>query len=121
MEAAAGVRLARFLYTACKTDKTRKGVIRMRALAYYDGRIGTPEELTVPFNDRVHFFGDGCYEASIGGMSSDVIIGDVQEDNLGRMWVATDHSGLFIIDYAKRELYNYNHDKANESSVMKLL
>ena len=50
-------------------------------------------------------------------MSSDVIIGDVQEDNLGRMWVATDHSGLFIIDYAKRELYNYNHDKANESSV----
>lgn len=53
----------------------------------------------------------------IGGMSSDVIIGDVQEDNLGRMWVATDHSGLFIIDYAKRELYNYNHDKSNESSV----
>ena len=32
----------------------------------------------------------------IGGMSSDVIIGDVQEDNLGRMWVATDHSGLFL-------------------------
>ena len=33
----------------------------MEALAYYDGKIGTPEELTVPFNDRVHFFGDGVY------------------------------------------------------------
>lgn len=32
----------------------------MKALAYYDGKIGTPEEMTVPFNDRVHFFGDGC-------------------------------------------------------------
>ena len=29
----------------------------MEALAYYDGKIGTPEELMVPFNDRVHFFG----------------------------------------------------------------
>ena len=38
----------------------------MEALAYYDGKIGTPEELTVPFNDRVHFFGDGCYDATVG-------------------------------------------------------
>ena len=35
----------------------------MEALAYYDGKIGTPEELMVPFNDRVHFFGDGVYDA----------------------------------------------------------
>lgn len=39
----------------------------MKELAYYDGKIGTPEELTVPFNDRVHFFGDGVYEATAGG------------------------------------------------------
>ncbi|MEY8352758.1 aminotransferase class IV [Lachnospiraceae bacterium 54-53] len=39
----------------------------MKELAYYDGKIGTPEELTVPFNDRVHFFGDGVYEATVGG------------------------------------------------------
>ena len=38
----------------------------MEALAYYDGKIGTPEELTVPFNDRVHFFGDGVYDATVG-------------------------------------------------------
>ncbi|MGN0976194.1 MAG: aminotransferase class IV [Gemmiger sp.] len=38
----------------------------MESLAYYDGKIGTPEELMVPFNDRVHFFGDGCYDATVG-------------------------------------------------------
>jgi D-alanine transaminase len=39
----------------------------MKELAYYDGIIGTPDELTVPFNDRVHFFGDGVYDATVGG------------------------------------------------------
>ena len=38
----------------------------MKELAYYDGEIGTPDELKVPFNDRVHFFGDGVYEAALG-------------------------------------------------------
>lgn len=39
----------------------------METLAYYDGKIGTTEEMTVPFNDRVHFFGDGVYDATVGG------------------------------------------------------
>lgn len=39
----------------------------MKELAYYDGTIGTPEEMMVPFNDRVHFFGDGVYDATVGG------------------------------------------------------
>lgn len=38
----------------------------MKALAYYDGTIGAPDELMVPFNDRVHFFGDGVYDATVG-------------------------------------------------------
>ena len=38
----------------------------MESVAYYYGKIGSPDELTVPFNDRSHFFGDGIYEASIG-------------------------------------------------------
>ena len=33
---------------------------------FYDGKIGTPSEVMVPFNDRVHFFGDGCYDATVG-------------------------------------------------------
>ena len=39
----------------------------MKELAYYDGTIAAPEELKIPFNDRVHFFGDGVYDASVGG------------------------------------------------------
>ena len=31
----------------------------MESIAYYDGKIGAPEELKVPFNDPVHLFGDG--------------------------------------------------------------
>ncbi|NPD31027.1 D-amino acid aminotransferase [Eggerthellaceae bacterium zg-1084] len=38
----------------------------MENLAYYDGRIGTVDEVQVPFNDRSHFFGDGVYEATMG-------------------------------------------------------
>lgn len=38
----------------------------MKSIAYYDGKIGSPEELMVPFNDRVHFFGDGVYDATAG-------------------------------------------------------
>ena len=40
-----------------------KGVT-MQNLGYYNGKIGTLDELTVPFNDRVNYFGDGVYEAT---------------------------------------------------------
>ncbi len=36
----------------------------MENLGYYNGKISPLDELTVPFNDRVHFFGDGVYEAT---------------------------------------------------------
>jgi len=39
---------------------------RMETIAYYNGQIGSPDELTVPFNDRTHFFGDGVYDAAMG-------------------------------------------------------
>lgn len=38
----------------------------MESIAYYDGQVGAPEELTVPFNDRSHYFGDGVYDATMG-------------------------------------------------------
>lgn len=56
----------------------------MESLAYYDGKIGTPEELTIPFNDRVHFFGDGCYEASIGANGNVFLL----EDHLDRFYTS---------------------------------
>lgn len=34
--------------------------------AYYNGRFGRREEITVPLSDRALFFGDGVYDAAIG-------------------------------------------------------
>lgn len=36
----------------------------MKDLGYYNGKFAPLDEMTVPFNDRVHFFGDGVYEAT---------------------------------------------------------
>ncbi len=37
----------------------------MKDLAYYNGKIGAIDEVSVPFCDRVHFFGDGVYEVTL--------------------------------------------------------
>lgn len=37
----------------------------MENLAYYNGRIAPIEEMMVPMNDRVCYFGDGVYEATM--------------------------------------------------------
>lgn len=37
----------------------------MKNLGYYNGKYASLDEMTVPFNDRVHFFGDGVYEATL--------------------------------------------------------
>ena len=57
----------------------------MEALAYYDGKIGTPEELMVPFNDRVHFFGDGVYDATVGANGKVYLM----QDHLDRFYTST--------------------------------
>lgn len=36
----------------------------MENLGFYNGKFGPLDEMTVPFNDRVHFFGDGVYDAT---------------------------------------------------------
>ena len=37
----------------------------MKDLGYYKGVYAPLDEMTVPFNDRVNFFGDGVYEATL--------------------------------------------------------
>lgn len=56
----------------------------MKALAYYDGKIGAPEELTVPFYDRAHFFGDGCYDAAMAANGTIFLL----EDHLDRFYTS---------------------------------
>lgn len=35
----------------------------MKTLGYYNGTVGELEEMSIPMNDRVHWFGDGVYDA----------------------------------------------------------
>lgn len=35
----------------------------MKTLGYYNGKFGELDEMTVPMNDRVCWFGDGVYDA----------------------------------------------------------
>ena len=37
----------------------------MKRLGYYNGKIGSLEEMTIPMNDRAGFFGDGVYDAGL--------------------------------------------------------
>ncbi|MDD3174833.1 MAG: aminotransferase class IV [Herbinix sp.] len=39
----------------------------MENLGYYDGKYDLIENMTVPFDDRVHYYGDGVYDATCAG------------------------------------------------------
>ncbi|WP_295917140.1 aminotransferase class IV [Anaerovibrio lipolyticus] len=55
-----------------------------KELAYYDGQLGTPDEVMIPFNDRSHFFGDGVYEATPAGNHVPYLV----EDHLDRFYTS---------------------------------
>lgn len=44
---------------------TREKVYGMQTVAYYNGEIGTIEELKLPVNDRAVYFGDGVYDVAV--------------------------------------------------------
>ncbi len=64
----------------------------MREIAYYDGNIGSPDELTVPFNDRAHFFGDGVYDAAMGANGRIFCL----EDHLDRFYSSAAAFGIHV-------------------------
>ncbi len=39
----------------------------MENLGYYDGKYDLIENMTIPFDDRVHYYGDGVYDATCAG------------------------------------------------------
>ncbi len=39
----------------------------MKDLGFYDGKFDLIEKMTVPFDDRSHYFGDGVYDATCAG------------------------------------------------------
>ena len=77
----------------------------MESIAYYDGQVGSPDELMVPFNDRSHFFGDGIYEASMGAGGKVFAI----EDHLDRFYSSAAAFDIHI-PLSKPELTDLLHD-----------
>lgn len=77
----------------------------MESIAYYDGQVGSPDELMVPFNDRSHFFGDGVYDAAMGANGKIFAI----EDHLDRFYTS---AALFDIHVpvSKSELDELLHE-----------
>ena len=55
----------RYFYYILKVQSEESEEFSMKTLGYYNGTVGELDKLTVPFNDRVHFFGDGVYEATL--------------------------------------------------------
>lgn len=39
----------------------------MKTLGYYNGTFDEVDNMTIPMNDRVSWFGDGVYEATYAG------------------------------------------------------
>lgn len=71
----------------------------MERIAYYNGKIDTPENLTVPFLDRVCFFGDGVYDATAS--SNGVIY--LLDEHVDRLYNSAGLIGIKI-PYTKDEL-----------------
>lgn len=70
------------LLLACFSYKVQEKELSVDSIAYYDGSIGSPDEVVVPFNDRSHFFGDGVYDAAMGVNGQVYVV----EDHLDRFY-----------------------------------
>lgn len=64
----------------------------MESIAYYDGNVGAPDEVMVPFNDRSHFFGDGVYDATMGANGRVFLL----EDHLDRFYSSAAATGIRV-------------------------
>lgn len=49
--------------------------------------------------------------------SEKVLIRDIAKSKDGRLWIVTDHQGLFILDYHQKECFQYLKEEGNSSSL----
>ncbi len=71
----------------------------MENLGYYNGRYGPIEEMTIPMNDRVSWFGDGVYDATY---SRNHIIYNLKE-HIDRFFSSAAQLGI-VIPHSREEL-----------------
>ena len=71
----------------------------MERIAYYNGKIGTPEDMMVPMNDRVCYFGDGVYDATAAANGQIFLL----DEHVDRLYNSAGLIGIQI-PYTKPEL-----------------
>lgn len=57
-----GVCMADFIFRITMSH-IKQGRLLMKTLGYYNGKFGELEDMSIPMNDRVCWFGDGVYDA----------------------------------------------------------
>ncbi len=76
----------------------------MDSYAYYNGKFGKRDEITIPLSDRSVFFGDSVYDAAIG--SYDRILWE--EEHIER-----------LLNNAKRLGIEHNYNKGKLSAILR--
>ena len=71
----------------------------MKILGFYDGKYDLIENMVIPFDDRVHYYGDGVYDATCAG--NHVIFN--LEEHIDRFYNSASLLGM-VIPYSKEEL-----------------
>ena len=56
-------------------------------------------------------------DQGVEGASPNWQVWDVKADSKGRLWVATDHDGLIVVDMESRQLRQFLNDKFDESTI----
>lgn len=51
------------IFVAERNAAAAEKEMAMKTLGYYNGRYDEIENMMIPMNDRVHWFGDGVYDA----------------------------------------------------------
>ncbi|MBQ9230434.1 MAG: hypothetical protein IJ190_04540 [Prevotella sp.] len=64
-----------------------------------------------------HSMQDYLLSLGFSDVSEVVSVWDVKTDNKRRMWVATDHHGLIVLDMKTRELRQFLNDRRDESTI----
>ncbi|MBR1686948.1 MAG: helix-turn-helix domain-containing protein [Prevotella sp.] len=53
----------------------------------------------------------------IADVPDQISVWDVDTDNSGRLWIATDHGGLYVVDAKHREMRQFLNDKNDETTI----
>ncbi len=68
-------------------------------------------------NEWVDNLGDFAAKMNMKAISKVILTRDIKEDRQGRVWIATDHSGLVVLDYLSHSMRSFVNDKEDPRSI----